>query len=165
MANPFKFLAIGGIGGVLVGILIGALIVGGYMYTQTGGLPVPYDTNHSYIAGKFTVTTDQGTCTLKHISTAPAVFSPNVPLDVFVPHKTYTQSLWTFDTANDIDVFLHIWGPGDDGKTYLCEFGRSGSGAMTISGFGQTISWPVLGDWQATTMTGIGYSWLWVQLV
>lgn len=160
MSNPLGFLALGGLGGVIIGLVLGFAVFG----LLSGGVPVPYDQNHQQLASSFTVTTSQGSTTLKFISMAPAEFSPNVPLNIFVPHKTYTQSLWTYNSGNDIDVFLHIWGPGDDGKTYLLEFSRSGSDTININGLTHHIEWPSIGDWQTPTMTGIGYSWIWVTM-
>lgn len=134
---------VGASGGLLLGVILGALLVTGYGLFETGGVNIPYDANHAKLAAMVTVidTTNNAPLTLKHVMTASAAMNPNAALDVFKAHSTYTESLWVFCSGNDIDVTMVIWGPGEDGETYVFGFGRHMWNGATISGFGQSVTW------------------------
>jgi len=138
---------IGGAGGILLGLLIGVALLTGAGYVMTGGVNVPYDSNHSYIAERISVvdSTDGVTLSCKHVMSGPAEFHPYA-LNAFTAKKTYTQSLWIFCAGNDIDVTLTIWGAGDDGHTYSVEFGRHAGNAITIHCFNDTYIWEANSD-------------------
>jgi hypothetical protein len=135
----------GGISGLVVGILIGALLMTAFCYFQSGGTNIPYDQTINSIANKFTVRdiTWSKTLTLKHMLTAPSEIGANAPLDIFpfAYHKTYTQSFWVFCSGNDIDATMCIWGPGDDGKSYMLEFSRVSGNAINIKGYSLDVTW------------------------
>lgn len=136
---------IGGAGGLFIGLLIGVLIVAGFGYWQTGGLNIPYNTEHAEISKRFTVKdiTDGVVMNVKHVLTGEAAYHAYAPQDIFIARKTYTQSLWFWTTgqSNDIEVTMTIWGPGEDGKTYAVEFGRHAGNNIQISGFGASVTW------------------------
>lgn len=134
---------IGGAGGLLVGLLIGLAISQGFGFVQSGGTNIPYDQKHLNIASKITVhdKTANVALTLKHIQTGPSEFYPYAPYSAFNPRRTYTQSLWVWCQDNDIDVTMVIWGPGDDGKSFLIGFGRHMWNAVEIKGFGHVSGW------------------------
>jgi len=138
----FGGLLFGG-GGLLLGILLGALAVGGYGYFSTGGVNIPYDTVHTNIANGFQVTdmTDSAGLTLRHMMTGSATYHPFASQDVFVAGQSYTQSLWVFEADGDIDITMTIWGPGE-GDTYSVEFGRHAGNTIQIKGWGFTFSFP-----------------------
>ena len=141
MANGFMGFILGGLGGFLGGLIIGALLMGALGYVMTGGTNIPYNTQHTKIAEGFKVTITHE-LTLKHVLSTEAAINPYSSLDVFTPHVVYGQSLWTFSSGDDIDVTMTIWGPGNDGATYLVEFGRHAGDAITIAGWNQSVSWP-----------------------
>ena len=136
-------IAFGGITGLIIGILIGALALGGFTFLQSGGTSVPYDTGHNTIAQGFTVvdTTWSHELNLKHLQTGPAEFSPYAPLDLFTAHNTYTQSIWMFTSGDDADLFMAITGPGDDGQSYYVTFSRCMANGVEITGWSQKIAW------------------------
>jgi hypothetical protein len=137
-------LSIGGVGGIVLGLIIGIAVFAGFNFVSSGGTSIPYDTNHSYIAERVSVydMTDGVQMTSKLVLEGPATFHP-FALDVFqfTAKKSYTQSLWIFCSQNDIDVTLTIFGAGDDGKSYLLEFGRHAGNTIQIKAFNQTFSW------------------------
>lgn len=143
MANPLGFLVIGGAGGLIIGILIGAALMGGYGFLSSGGTNIPYDQNHIKIANGFKIvdTTWNVQLAPHHQETAPITYSPYAPLDIFTPHQTYTQSLWTYTSGSDIDVLLVILGPSNDGHTYLVSFSRQMGNSASINGFGMSGGW------------------------
>jgi len=149
---------IGGLGGLLLGILLGALLVTGFGFLQSGGVNLPYDQKHKFIAENFIVQdmTTNSLTKLKHIITGPAQFYPTAPYDVFTARQSYTQSLWVWTSEGDIDVTMTVWGPGNDAKTYLVEFGRHTGNEVRIEGFGRVFSWP-----EAST---VGYASLTVEV-
>jgi len=135
---------IGGGAGLLMGILIGVLVFGGLSFVQYGGVNVPYNLDHLEISKGFTVhdLTDGMPMNAKHVFTGSAVYHA-FARDVFTPKTSYTQSLWIWTTgdSNDIEVTMTIWGPGEDGKSYLIEFGKHAGNAIQIIGFGQSVTW------------------------
>ena len=134
---------LGASGGIVVGIIIGALLFAGFGLFQTGGSSIPYDANHVKLAGLVSAvdTTTHAPFTCRHVFTTSTEFYPSASYDVFTPHHTYTESLWIFTAGSDIDITMVIWGPGDDNETYSFGFGRHMWNGATISGFGQTIVW------------------------
>ena len=52
--RAFSYL-IGGVSGIVVGILIGALALGAFGFVQGGGTNIPYDLTHSDIANSVKV--------------------------------------------------------------------------------------------------------------
>jgi len=134
---------VGGVSGVVIGLLLGVAIAQGFSFFQSGGVSIPYDTQHSDIANQITVydTTVNAKLDLKHVQTGPAEFYPYAPMQAFRPRATYTQSLWVWCSKEDIDVSMVIVGPGDDGKSFLIDFGRHMYNAVEIKGFGQVSTW------------------------
>lgn len=59
----------------------------------------------------------------------------------FAKEKSYRQTTWLWQRYGDTEVAMTIWGPGDDGRTYLIEFGRLGGNAFDIKCFDETASW------------------------
>lgn len=136
---------IGGVGGLVVGILIGALAFGVFGFVQGGGTNVPYDTNHSGIANSVRVQ-DKGfnvMLTLHHLQTGPIEFLAVAPQNVlqFPPHFQTTQSIWMFTSGGDVEVYMTIMGPGIDGHTYSVDFSRLLGSETLITCGNQTIHW------------------------
>lgn len=134
---------IGGAGGLVVGILIGALAFGAFGYIQGGGTNVPYDTNHSVIANSVRVQDKSNNVpqSLHHLQTGPIEFSPEAPLALFPAHLQTTQSVWTFCSGLDINVYMTILGPGTDGHTYSVAFSRLTLAETLITCGNQTVHW------------------------
>lgn len=134
---------IGGVGGLVVGILIGALAFGAFGYVQSGGTNVPYDTNHSGIANSVRVQDKSFNVMLSvhHLQTGPIEFSPTAPQSMFPAHLQTTQSIWIFTSGSDIDVIMVILGPGSDGHTYSVDFCRLTASDTLISYGNQTVHW------------------------
>lgn len=134
---------IGGAGGLVVGILIGALAFGMFGFVQGGGTNVPYDTNHRGIANSVHVLDKSNNVpqSLHHLQTGPIEFSPDAPLALFPPHLQTTQSVWTFTSGQDINVYMTILGPGTDGHTYSVDFSRLTYAETLITCGNQTVHW------------------------
>ena len=136
---------IGGAGGLVVGILIGALAFGAFGYVQGGGTNVPYDTNHSGIANSVRIQ-DKGfnvMLTVHHLQTGPIEFMATAPQNVllFPAHIQTTQSIWIFTSGADVDVYMTILGPGTDGHTYSVDFSRLACNEILITCGNQTVHW------------------------
>ena len=134
---------IGGAGGLVVGILIGALAFGVFGFVQGGGTNIPYDTNHTAIANSVRVQ-DKGfnvQLSLHHLQTGSVEFSPFAPNSVFPAHLQTTQSIWIFTSGNDVDVYLTILGPGTDGHTFSVAFSRLMGNEAIITCGNQTVHW------------------------
>lgn len=138
---------IGGAGGLVVGILIGALLMGGFGFIQGGGTNIPYDTNHSGIANsvRFWDKSYNVFETVHHLQTGPIEFSPTAPMNLFPAHLQTTQSVWIFTSGADIDCYMTILGPGTDGHTYSVDFSRLTANEIEIvygTAYGnQTVHW------------------------
>jgi hypothetical protein len=149
---------IGGTGALVLGLLIGALVIGGFGYFQSGGVNVPYHMEHNQIANGFTAMdlTVTNTFKVRHVMTSEAQLYPHAPYAVFTARETYTQSLWIFTPTagdqKDIELVMLIWGPGNDGETYDVSFGKFAHNSITVHGWGHSHTWPE-GDHQ-------GLSWL-----
>lgn len=124
--------------------LVFALLViggcGGLLYSNTFQNQPTHE--HKAIAERFVVkdVTKDFYLTLKHRHTDIAEFYPTYELQI-TPGETYVQSLWVWCTKDDIDVVMSIWGPGDDGLTYLVVFARMMGNEALITGCDQTIHW------------------------
>jgi len=69
-----------------------------------------------------------------------ASWSKGLPLSaVFTPLREYYQSTWLWQRYDDTEWVMTIWGPSDDGITYLVEFGRVAANPFRITCAGQTI--------------------------
>jgi hypothetical protein len=126
-------------GGLFLGIVIGALLMGGLTYVQTGGTNIPYNTQHSTVANGFIAkdTTKGIIWQLKHVMTTQGKYGGSYDT---------VESFWYWtEGGNDVQVTLSIWGPLPDGS-YQCEFGRSVANGVEIAGFGHTINWPSASD-------------------
>lgn len=120
-------------------MILGAALTYGGTYLYTGGSPLPYDLNHKQLAEGFICRDATWGKELKvsHLKTKDAKFSPFSPQDIaFTPRTQYRISSWEYDSESDPDVYLTIWGPGNDGVTYLCEFSKSAGNEIQILGWG-----------------------------
>jgi hypothetical protein len=140
-----------------MGLLIGALVIGGFGYLQSGGLNVPYHMEHNQIANAFSAMdlTVGINFKVRHVMTTEAQMYPHYPYDVFSPTQSYTQSLWIFTPTagdqKDIELVMLIWGPANDGETYDVHLGKFAWNSISVQGWGHSHTWPE-GDLQ-----GIGW--------
>ena len=147
MGNAVTALLLGGSGGLIAGIILGALLVGGFQYFQSGGVGIPYAQDHVDIAHNFAVAMDtrDGKIQLdiKHIQTSTFTYAQDVLNEHFVMKKgeVYTESLWAWcSSGNDVEVAMTIIGPSNG--SYTVEFGKVSFAPIYISGYGLHADWP-----------------------
>lgn len=134
---------LGGMGGLIAGLLLGVLIAEGIGYWQTGGVNVPYATDHNEIANRFTVysVTWKKNFVLTHLRTTMFTLQHSVlPLETYKVGSTYTQSNWAWTENGDAEVWMSITGPLSDGN-YEVDFARAGYNAVEIKGFSLSVAW------------------------
>jgi hypothetical protein len=68
---------------------------------------------------------------------------PNAPLVAFPAHLKTTQSIWSFSSGSDVDLIMIIYGPGNDGQSYMITFGRFSATAIEVVGFGRKVEWSI----------------------
>ncbi len=129
---------LGGIIGFLPGILIGALVVTGVGYYETGGTQIPFNLQHNAIAAKVSVVVDGKNCDLKHLESTLAPFYPQDLRNIAKFAKStgnLPMSVWGFVQSGNVQVIMSIIGPPTDNDTiYVLEFGRLTSASVEIQG-------------------------------
>ena len=55
------------------------------------------------------------------LKSSSATWTLSVLSDNFQWSKTYSYSLWVYSCNGDPEVYVCIWGPGNDGKTFMVE--------------------------------------------
>lgn len=76
---------------------------------------------------------------------------------IFKSQQSYAQSTWLMQRYGDTEFVMTIWGPSEDGKTYLLEFGRVGGDSFQIKIGGLTkFTIPAITEaqWQSGAMLG-----------
>lgn len=142
--NGFLGYLIGGAGGLLVGVIIGAALVSGFGWIQSGGVNIPYDQTHSAIANHVKVrdVTWGRNLAVKHLQTGPVEFSPYAPQSIYFPaHLQTTQSIWVWTSGDDVDAVMCIVGPGNNSKAYVVLLSRMMANEASITCFNQTATW------------------------
>ena len=116
------------------GFFIGSL-AGGFV----GQLTVP--ASHKAIVEKIEVKDTKAIFALTPIFviSKTATWGKGIPLSIFDYSSDYTQSTWLWQRYDDVEFVMTIWGPGNDGKTYLIEFGKVSNDPFTISFDGATF--------------------------
>jgi hypothetical protein len=152
---------VGGVGSLLIGIIIGALIFAGYGYWQTGGTNIPYNQAHNDIAGLITVFAGGLRCDLKHVASSTAEFLPGSIVDIskFAKGGQFPQSVWLFSEGGKPRLSLVITGPPDKSNAYILEFGRLSFVEIHVvcQRFSIDITWVQSGE-QGYALKQINYS-------
>lgn len=100
--------------GLLVGIFVAQFI---------GQLSVP--ASHKNIIDTMTITASGVLLTPSYLGTGKSTWTLSTLQDNFPMYATYTYSVWLYSYQNDPEVYVCIWGPGKDGKTYQVELAAS----------------------------------------
>ena len=116
------------------GVFIGSL-AGGFV----GQLTTP--SSHNAIIGKIRVKDTKANLYLtpKFVCSKTVTWGKGIPLSIFTSDYDYQQSTWIWQRYDDTEFVMTIWGPGNDGKSYLIEFGRLAADPFTISFEGETV--------------------------
>jgi hypothetical protein len=107
--------------GAMAGIFIGTL---------TGQMSVP--ATHKSIIDKMTITTSGISLLPTFLSTGKSTWQLSVLTENFPKYGTYQYTLWVYSYQNDPEVYVCIWGPGKDGKTFQVELCSSWTRPYTV---------------------------------
>ena len=96
------------------GFFIGTLASG-----FVGQLTVP--ASHKAIIEKLKITADSKPLASSYLSTGKSTWSLSTLQENFLQDGTYQYTLWLYSYKGDPEVYVCIWGPGEDGETYQVE--------------------------------------------
>jgi hypothetical protein len=141
----FLALLLGSGVGLVVGVMIGALIVMGFGYFESGGTQIPFNLQHNALAGKVNVLVDGKTTELKHLLSTLAPFYPQDIKNIARFAKStgsLPMSVWGFVQSGNVQVCMTIIGPPNNNYSdvYILEFGRLTFSAVHIAGL-VTLDW------------------------
>ena len=109
---------------------IGSL-AGGFV----GQLTVP--ANHKAIIDKMVIKAGSHKLSPSYLSTGKTIWQLSSLADNFYKDGTYQYTLWVYSYEGDPEVYVCIWGPGEDGKTYEVELATSYPRDFTVK-YGST---------------------------
>ena len=112
--------------GVFIGILAGGFV---------GQLTVP--ANHKAIIDKMVIKAGSHKLSPSYLSTGKTIWQLSSLADNFYKDGTYQYTLWVYSYEGDPEVYVCIWGPGEDGKTYEVELAASYPRDFTVK-YGST---------------------------
>ena len=115
------------------GFFIGSL-AGGFV----GQLTVP--ASHKAIIDNMTIKTGTYKLSPSYLTTGKTIWQLSSLEDNFYKDGTYQYSLWVYSYEGDPEVYVCIWGPGKDGKTYEVELAASYPRDFTVKYGGTTES-------------------------
>uniref|UniRef100_A0A6H1ZYN4 Uncharacterized protein n=1 Tax=viral metagenome TaxID=1070528 RepID=A0A6H1ZYN4_9ZZZZ len=105
---------------IVLMLLLGiGFLLGSFMGGFIGQLTVP--ARHKAIVDAMTIKT--GTIKLEpvYLSTGNSKWQLSILTENFEKYGTYTYSIWVYSYQSDPEVYVCIWGPGKDGKTFQVE--------------------------------------------
>ena len=97
---------------------IGSL-AGGFV----GQLTVP--ANHKAIIDKMVIKAGSHKLSPSYLSTGKTIWQLSSLADNFYKDGTYQYTLWVYSYEGDPEVYVCIWGPGEDGEMFQVEFSAS----------------------------------------
>ena len=100
------------------GFFIGTLASG-----FVGQLTVP--ASHKAIIEKLKITADSKPLASSYLSTGKSTWSLSTLQENFLQDGTYQYTLWLYSYKGDPEVYVCIWGPGEDGEMFQVEFSAS----------------------------------------
>ena len=111
------------------GVILLALILGmafgfgvSQLFSAITKMPPP---NHTAIIDVFTVSLDSFVLDKSYLSSGKSTWTLDILQENFLKGGTYTYSIWILSYQGDPEVYVCIWGPGKDGKTYQVEFANA----------------------------------------
>ena len=165
----------GAVLGLLPGILIGALVVTGVGYYESGGTQIPFNLEHNKIAAEINVRVDGKNCEMKHLLSTLAPFYPQTVIIDGEPSNSNPQgikniakfakstgnlpmSVWGFSQGGNIQVVMTVMGPpnSNDTNVYLLEFGRLTFLSVSITGLDVNVAW-ANGSWDGYMLQDVVY--------
>ena len=147
---------------LLLLILLLGLIMGVFLSPAINSFLVP--ASHKAIVDKMEVIDTKANfrLTAKLVDSVSSEFGEGIPLATFDYGKVYGQTTWIWQRYGDTEFVMTVWGPGNDGKTYLVEFGKVAGDPFKIVFNGVT---KLTIEAVTSTAPAIGYYQLEVQLV
>jgi len=108
-----------------VAVIVILLFVGAGFFIGTlasgfvGQLTVP--ASHKAIIDKMIIKVGSYELSPSYLSTGKSTWSLSTLQENFLQDGTYQYTLWLYSYKGDPEVYVCIWGPGEDGETYQVE--------------------------------------------
>jgi hypothetical protein len=115
---------------VIVLLMSGAFIVGSFFSMLFAQPSIP--ASHKVIIDEMTITASGASLTPTYLSVKKTTWLLSTLQENFLKYGTYTYSLWVYTYQDDPEVYVCIWGPGTDGKTYQVELAASYARDFTV---------------------------------
>jgi len=123
---------------ILLFLGAGFFIIGSLAGGFVGQLTVP--ASHKAIIDNMTIKTGTYKLSPSYLTTGKTIWQLSSLEDNFYKDGTYQYSLWVYSYEGDPEVYVCIWGPGKDGKTYEVELAASYPRDFTVKYGGTTES-------------------------
>jgi len=105
---------------IVILLFLGAgFFIGSFAGGFVGQLTVP--ASHKAIIEKLKITADSKPLASSYLSTGKSTWSLSTLQENFLQGGTYQYTLWLYSYKGDPEVYVCIWGPGEDGETYQVE--------------------------------------------
>jgi hypothetical protein len=128
---------------IIIILLMGfGFLAGSFFGGFFGQLTVP--ASHKTIIIDLTIAAyGSSVLTPTYLTTGKSTWQLSTLQENFEWHGTYTYSLWVYSFEGDPEVYVCIWGPGKDGKTYSVELSSAahGRGYTYQRGSGSAVTW------------------------
>jgi hypothetical protein len=118
---------------VLILLMGFVFLAGSFFGGFFGQLTVP--ASHKTIIDKMKITVYGNpdlTLTSAYLSTGKSKWQLATLQENFEQHETYQYTLWVYSFEGDPEVYVCIWGPGKDGKTFMVELCSSSDRTYTV---------------------------------
>jgi len=116
---------------VVLALLLGVgFLVGSFFGGFFGQLTVP--ASHKNIIDDMKITYGASELTSSYLSTGKSTWQLATLQENFEQHGTYQYTLWVYSFEGDPEVYVCIWGPGEDGKTFMVELCSSSDRTYTV---------------------------------
>ena len=120
---------------VILLFLGGGFFIGSFAGGFVGQLTVP--ATHRAIIDKMVIKAGTYKLSPSYLSTGKTIWQLSSLEDNFYKDGTYQYTLWVYSYQGDPEVYVCIWGPGEDGKTYEVELAASYPRDFTVK-YGST---------------------------
>jgi hypothetical protein len=121
---------------VIVLLMSCGFLMGSFAVLFIGQVTIP--ASHKAIIDKMTITASGAPLTPTYLSTEKSTWQLSTLQENFEKYGTYTYSIWVYSYQNDPEVYVCIWGPGNDGKTFQVELAASFARDFTVKYGGVT---------------------------
>jgi hypothetical protein len=115
---------------LVLAVLLLGLVMGIFLSPTINSFLAP--SSHKAIVDTMTITTGTNKLTSAYLSSGTTTWKLSL-IENFLKGGTYTYSLWVYSYQGDPEVYMCIWGPGEDGKTFQVELCASWTRTYTVT--------------------------------